>query len=160
MLDQLTKSQLKNLEKHKYSSSGKSLLEPLYQPWWDYAITLCPLWIAPNLITFIGLLLNLSGFLLMASYCGLHGVETAPSWVYYYAAITLFAYQTLDAIDGKQARRTGTGSPLGELFDHGMDCIANAFFLPMMTMSILGGNDLTASYFLILIFSSSSILDF
>lgn len=27
--------------------------------------------------------------------------------------------QTLDAIDGKQARRTGSSSPLGELFDHG-----------------------------------------
>jgi ethanolaminephosphotransferase len=32
----------------------------------------------------------------------------------------LFLYQTLDAIDGKQARRTGSSSPLGQLFDHGM----------------------------------------
>lgn len=31
----------------------------------------------------------------------------------------MFAYQSLDAIDGKQARRTGTSGPLGELFDHG-----------------------------------------
>jgi hypothetical protein len=31
----------------------------------------------------------------------------------------LFAYQSLDAIDGKQARRTGSSGPLGELFDHG-----------------------------------------
>lgn len=29
----------------------------------------------------------------------------------------------MDAIDGKQARRTGTSSPLGELFDHGCDAI-------------------------------------
>jgi len=29
-------------------------------------------------------------------------------------------YQTLDAVDGKQARRTGTSSPLGQLFDHGI----------------------------------------
>lgn len=28
-------------------------------------------------------------------------------------------YQSLDAIDGKQARRTGSSGPLGELFDHG-----------------------------------------
>ena len=27
----------------------------------------------------------------------------------------------LDGIDGKQARRTGTSSPLGELVDHGVD---------------------------------------
>lgn len=33
--------------------------------------------------------------------------------------IGLFVYQSLDAIDGKQARRTGMSGPLGELFDHG-----------------------------------------
>ena len=31
------------------------------------------------------------------------------------------------------------GSPLGELFDHGMDCIANAFFLPGMMMTMRAG---------------------
>ena len=39
-------------------------------------------------------------------------------------AIGLFLYQTLDAIDGKQARRTGTNNQLGELFDHGCDAIS------------------------------------
>lgn len=29
--------------------------------------------------------------------------------------------QILDGIDGKQARRTQTSGPLGELFDHGLD---------------------------------------
>lgn len=36
----------------------------------------------------------------------------------------LFIYQSLDAIDGKQARRTGSSSPLGELFDHGCDSVS------------------------------------
>ena len=36
----------------------------------------------------------------------------------------LFVYQTLDAIDGKQARRTNSSSPLGELFDHGCDSLS------------------------------------
>ena len=35
----------------------------------------------------------------------------------------LFMYQTMDNIDGKQARRTGTSSGLGELFDHGIDSL-------------------------------------
>ena len=43
------------------------------------------------------------------------------------AAIGLFLYQSLDAIDGKQARRTGTSSPLGELFDHGCDSLSTGF---------------------------------
>ena len=44
----------------------------------------------------------------------------APAWAYATFALGLFFYQTLDAIDGKQARRTKTASPLGELFDHGI----------------------------------------
>lgn len=38
-------------------------------------------------------------------------------------AFCLSTYLNLDAIDGKQARRTGTTGPLGELFDHGCDAI-------------------------------------
>lgn len=48
----------------------------------------------------------------------------APSWCYFLCALGLFIYQTLDAIDGKQARRTNSSSPLGELFDHGCDALS------------------------------------
>lgn len=151
-------------QRHKYASSGKSLIEPLFVPWWNFAITLCPLWIAPNMITFLGFLVNLQAFLIgirfqrsidkrlfmekisksdaAVYYCGLEGLGEAPRWVYFNLAGSLFVYQTMDAIDGKQARRTGTGSPLGELFDHGLDCIANSFFLPSMLMCLQAGKDL------------------
>src|SRR5271156_909794 len=42
-----------------------------------------------------------------------------PPWVYLSWAIGLFLYQTFDAVDGTQARRTHQSGPLGELFDHG-----------------------------------------
>lgn len=142
LLDTLTPHQLQNLKRHKYAASGKSLIEPLFVPWWNFAITLCPLWIAPNMITFLGFLVNLQAFLIAVYYCGLEGLGEAPRWVYFNLAGSLFVYQTMDAIDGKQARRTGTGSPLGELFDHGLDCIANAFFLPSMLMCLQAGKDL------------------
>jgi phosphatidylglycerophosphate synthase len=48
----------------------------------------------------------------------------APAWVLILCALGLFIYQTLDAIDGKQARRTNSSSPLGELFDHGCDALS------------------------------------
>lgn len=38
-------------------------------------------------------------------------------------------YQNLDALDGKQARKLGLASPLGQLFDHGLDCFLSTFFL-------------------------------
>jgi len=91
------------------------------------------------MITLLGFLVNAQAFFIAAYYCGLEGTGEAPSWVYFNLAFSLFVYQTMDAIDGKQARRTGTGSPLGELFDHGLDCIANAFFLPGMMMTMQAG---------------------
>ena len=51
-------------------------------------------------------------------------LDQAPRYVTFVCAIGLFIYQTLDAIDGKQARRTQTSSPLGELFDHGCDSVS------------------------------------
>ncbi len=47
-----------------------------------------------------------------------------PGWSLILAGLCLFAYQSLDAIDGKQARRTGSATPLGELFDHGCDALS------------------------------------
>ena len=42
--------------------------------------------------------------------------------------IFIFIYVSLtDGIDGKQARRTQTCGPLGELFDHGLDSWSTMF---------------------------------
>lgn len=55
----------------------------------------------------------------------------ASPWAYLSCAVGAFVYQALDAIDGKQARRTRTNTPLGELFDHGCDAITT--FLAVLT---------------------------
>ena len=60
--------------------------------------------------------------------------ETLPSWVYYFYAACIWIYGSFDAVDGKQARRTGTSSPLGEMFDHGCDSLA-------VTVSIMSNNN-------------------
>lgn len=46
--------------------------------------------------------------------------------MYFLTGFCLFAYQSLDAIDGKQARRTKSATPLGELFDHGCDSVSTS----------------------------------
>ena len=45
--------------------------------------------------------------------------EIAPWWVYFLNGAAGLIYLHLDCIDGKQARRTKSSSPLGQLFDHG-----------------------------------------
>ena len=39
--------------------------------------------------------------------------------MYLFNGLAVLTYLHLDCIDGKQARRTGSSSPLGQLFDHG-----------------------------------------
>ena len=45
------------------------------------------------------------------------------------AGISLFIYTSLDALDGKQARRTNSNTPLGELFDHTCDAFNIGTFI-------------------------------
>jgi ethanolaminephosphotransferase len=47
----------------------------------------------------------------------------------------------IDGTDGKQARRTQSSTPLGELFDHGLDSWA-ALLLPVALYSIFGRSEL------------------
>lgn len=113
---------------HKYRPSEYTHLDNLLNPMWTYLTELLPLWLAPNTVTSIGGL-----------HCGLayallwrHAPdfdEDPPDWVVFLAGWCIVAYYTLDCMDGKQARRTGSSSPLGQLFDHGFDCICTLFFI-------------------------------
>ncbi|XP_076650652.1 choline/ethanolaminephosphotransferase 1 bbc isoform X3 [Halictus rubicundus] len=122
----LSPGQLKRLSEHKYSCTTNSLLDGVLQPWWNWLVSKVPLWLAPNLITILGLIVNIVTTLILVYYSPDARTE-APRWACFLCALGLFIYQSLDAIDGKQARRTGTSSPLGELFDHGCDSISTVF---------------------------------
>lgn len=118
---------LKNLSKYKYHCVDNSWVAAnIGQPFWRWAVNLLPMWLAPNLVTLIGFSLMLSSFVTLWFYCPT-ATEEAPRWVYLMMCVCLFLYQQLDALDGKQARRTGSSSPLGELFDHGCDAMATVF---------------------------------
>lgn len=117
---------------YRYSGVDKSpIARYILTPYWNYVTTLLPLWLAPNLITLLGLvaiLINIVSIeILVPDFIG-----PGPTWMYWSFVIGLWIYSTLDNVDGKQARRTGlisyptfqlipgSSSPLGELFDHGL----------------------------------------
>ncbi len=77
-------------------------------------------------MTLVGLIFMIAPPILMMWFSG-DLVSPAPWWVYLLNAVGIFIYQTLDALDGKQARRTGSSSPFGELFDHGCDSVSCVF---------------------------------
>jgi ethanolaminephosphotransferase len=130
-----------NLKFYKYTGDDRSFLGRLVlfqlYGWMAYQ---CPLWLAPNLLTLAGLLCNLLALLL----CGLFvvpmfgGAAVPPSPAVLVAVGSLlWLYQALDNMDGKQARRTGSSSALGELFDHVCDCSCVTVFT-MVVASCVG----------------------
>mmetsp|Transcript_24532 Transcript_24532/g.40359 ORF Transcript_24532/g.40359 Transcript_24532/m.40359 type:complete len:392 (+) Transcript_24532:177-1352(+) len=139
---------LQNLHSYKYKGVDLSpITKYILQPYWEWALRFVPLWVAPNMITLTGFLCTIATYLLMQYYCPqLEG--RAPSWVYFACGIGLFFYQTLDNLDGKQARRTRTSSPLGQLFDHGCDALC----CPINVCTIASAANLGSSWATVVIF--------
>nr|CCA25449.1 CDPalcohol phosphatidyltransferase putative [Albugo laibachii Nc14] len=108
---------------YEYHGGDNSLIyKHLLTPMNNKLVEYLPMWLAPNVITLTGLLLVAFTHACFIFYCPTL-VGEAPSWLYFASCSALFAYQTLDNLDGKQARRTKTSSPLGLLFDHGCDAL-------------------------------------
>ncbi|GBG62065.1 hypothetical protein CBR_g28542 [Chara braunii] len=115
------------LRRYKYSGIDRSIMSKyIFQPYWAAVVKLFPIWMPPNLITLTGFFFVVGSTLLSYLYAP-HLDTEGPRYVYLFQAILLFLYQTFDAVDGKQARRTNSSSPLGELFDHGCDALACSF---------------------------------
>lgn len=100
-----------------------------------------PLWVAPNLITICGLILNVVTSTLVIMHSPQANSHDVPSYIFVLCAVGLFLYQTLDAIDGKQARRTNTSSPMGELFDHGCDAVSTIFVTVSISCAVSVGSN-------------------
>eukprot|EP00899_Mesostigma_viride_P023853 jgi/Mesvir1/4652/Mv03467-RA.1 len=116
---------LAGLDRYKYSSIDNSPLSKyVMHPFWDAVVRLLPRTLSPNMMTLLGFLLSLSIPLLLAWFDPFMECKEVPPWVWLFSAAAHFAAHTLDGCDGKQARRTGSSTPLGELIDHGMDSMA------------------------------------
>ncbi|CAK9157350.1 unnamed protein product [Ilex paraguariensis] len=115
------------LHRYKYSGVDHSYVAKyVLQPFWSRCVNFFPLWIPPNMITLTGFMFLVASALL--GYIYSPRLDSAPPrWVHIAHGLLLFLYQTFDAVDGKQARRTNSSSPLGELFDHGCDALACTF---------------------------------
>ncbi|XP_055298290.1 ethanolaminephosphotransferase 1 isoform X2 [Sitodiplosis mosellana] len=139
----------RGFDNYKYSCVDTSFLSRnIMHPFWNYLVQFFPRWVAPNLITFTGFLLTIVNFLLIGYYdfnfnaANDHSKSVIPDWVWIVASINIFVAYTLDGIDGKQARRTGTSGPLGELFDHGVDSYSAAL-IPIYMFSIFGTDQIS-----------------
>eukprot|EP00927_Polykrikos_kofoidii_P046238 TRINITY_DN40456_c0_g1_i1.p1 TRINITY_DN40456_c0_g1~~TRINITY_DN40456_c0_g1_i1.p1 ORF type:complete len:523 (+),score=86.98 TRINITY_DN40456_c0_g1_i1:123-1691(+) len=114
----------KRLSSYVFRGSDNSLaykyfLSPLAATLVDRFV---PLWLSPNAITTIGFVPSMGGHALVWLYCADLKSE-CPPWCWAVLACCTFLYQTIDNMDGKQARRIGLSTPLGLLVDHGIDAL-------------------------------------
>ena len=138
----LSPNAVKRLPHYQYRGADLSLLyKYVLSPvaaW--FVDNLTPTWIAPNTITFFGLTWMMMSYCVIWYWCpGLYEANTdialtkndndndidyaVPRAIFLLNGCAMIIYQTLDNMDGKQARKTGTSSPLGLLFDHGCDAM-------------------------------------
>jgi phosphatidylglycerophosphate synthase len=124
----ITEEGLKQLDHYRYKPGGSTLFDQLMNYYWEGCVKLAPMWVAPNLITFLGWCLVIASYanMLRYDYTLTHDL---PASAFFFSSFCIFTYSTLDAIDGKQARRTHSSSPLGQLFDHGCDSFSLTFFM-------------------------------
>eukprot|EP00826_Nyctotherus_ovalis_P042958 TRINITY_DN448_c0_g1_i18.p1 TRINITY_DN448_c0_g1~~TRINITY_DN448_c0_g1_i18.p1 ORF type:complete len:373 (-),score=71.90 TRINITY_DN448_c0_g1_i18:64-1182(-) len=122
---------------YKYAGSDKSIS---YNYCWrhisDLIVKFLPVWIAPNVITLVALIIRIACDVWVAYYAWdmAGSIPRVPCIVF---ALGYFAYIILDSVDGKQARKTGNSSPLGLMFDHGADSI-NTVSLSISLVCLVG----------------------
>lgn len=120
-----SKKDLDNIKHYRYQTNSATHLEKYFYNYvWDHiANNWLPDWLAPNLLTLMGIILPL---VMMIAVCIVNPgfTETVPHWLLLLGFASNLWYQTIDAIDGKQARRTNNCSPLGQLLDHNLDQIS------------------------------------
>ncbi|KAK2078116.1 hypothetical protein QBZ16_003984 [Prototheca wickerhamii] len=131
----LSKQALSGLKHYAYKPGGYTILDNWHQPFWNYTVELLPMWLAPNLVTLTGLAAVFAATL-TGWYYDPDLLQESPRWVFGLMAFAQFFYLHVDCLDGKQARRTGSSSPLGQLFDHGCDTLVIQFVLATLVTSL------------------------
>ena len=132
--------------RYVYASAQESILRPYYQRWiWNPALGLIPASLSPNALTGISTLCCAASFLLAATMASNPVAMLA-------ASLGIFAYLSLDNMDGAHARETGQSSRLGEFLDHWLDTLNNGFVIlgaclavglgPLFTLLVLAAGTL------------------
>ncbi len=105
------------MSEYKYSSNDESFLTPfLYKFFVKPLVNILPMGLPANIITLIS-----NSCVLVAFFVAYFNYLNGTTNYYYLIPILFFCYIIGDCSDGMQARRTKTGSPLGEYFDHFLD---------------------------------------
>jgi ethanolaminephosphotransferase len=87
----LSDSALLNLKNYQYVSGSYSPMDHAMTPFWNKAVEYVPMWMAPNLVTLIGLFFAISSLLLYLPF-DLSMSKQLPAYFYLWTTFCLFVY--------------------------------------------------------------------
>ncbi|WUR02247.1 choline/ethanolaminephosphotransferase [Vairimorpha necatrix] len=133
--DKLTLKEKHKLKTHQYKSVDKSILSAcFFKRYTSTILNYTPECISPNMLTLFGYSIMLANFLFVI-YFDLE-LKNKEDWLALLSATSLIFYFTMDNLDGAQARKLKEMSPMGQLFDHGVDSCAVFFCMISMISSL------------------------
>lgn len=116
---------------YSYKADDESFLTPfLYKYFVDPFVKILSPRVPANFITLFSFLFVIASFGI-----AVHGYYTHSYDYWFLIPIFVFIYLIGDCSDGKQARKTGTGSPLGEYFDHFLDSFVTGLLMGILLIS-------------------------
>lgn len=140
----IPEANLVHLRNYNFHSVAPTPLDRLLSRiWWTPIADALPRWLSPNVITLMGACCMFAINYCLFTYIHKLDYYNAPDWVPLFIALMLLLYLTFDGIDGKQARRLGVSSPLGQLMDHGVDALVSVFYVYMCFTLFPGGFNMT-----------------
>ena len=129
----LNLSDRRELDNYKYQGGDNGIsYKYFHSPLAELVASILPLSLAPNIITFVAAMCLVIPHVATLMVYGRAFDGPVNDWAALTVGICHMIYITLDNVDGKQARRTGSSSPLGQMFDHGCDAIT--FNIAVITM--------------------------
>jgi ethanolaminephosphotransferase len=129
----LEKDNLVALENYKYQGGDNGISYIwFHSPLAERVASMLPKTLAPNVVTLVAAMFLVVPHIVTILVYGTAFEGPINDWASVAVGVCHLIYITLDNVDGKQARRTGTSSPLGQMFDHGCDAIT--FSLGVMTV--------------------------
>ena len=88
--------------------------------------------ISPNVLTFIGLVINIVAAVLFG-----HANAANADWMFFYAGLVIFGAGLFDMVDGRVARRTNQVTVFGSFFDSVIDRYSDVVLVAFVMVTSL-----------------------
>ncbi|GBE60195.1 CDP-alcohol phosphatidyltransferase superfamily protein [Babesia ovata] len=125
----IPRAKLPNLMKYKFQAGLTTPMDEMMNRfWWTPIAKMLPRFVSPNVVTLMGGLCMFVTNFCIFMYMRRLDSNTTPTFMPTLASVMTLLYLTFDGIDGKQARKLGMSSPLGQLLDHGIDAVVTVFY--------------------------------